>query len=183
VKFLIAYQAFLKYRLQTILFCFSFIFISFNSYSQSRDWKSRIDFLVDEIDSLALKTQNTFIVTKYLKNNDPYKETWHYTMKDNRIVYFEVRYVIGPDEFTEIYYVYRNRPICMEQYEAPYMAYYVDELKDGKMYFIDNDAIRLFVTLGKKQNSRDDYPLSGNDCIAKFDNRFTELQKTMQYLK
>ena len=178
------YQALSLYRLRAILYCCALLFISLTSYSQSRqDWKSRIDYLVDEIDSLAMKTQNTFIVTKYLKNNDPYKETWHYTTRDNKIVYFEIRYVIGPDEFTEIYYVNRNRPICVEQYEAPYMAYYVDELKDGRMYFIEEDEVRLFVTLGRNPDKRGNYVFSDMNCLQKFDNRFTELQKTMQYLK
>lgn len=149
------------------------------------DWKSRIDYLVDEIDSLAMKTQRTFSVVKYLKNDDTYKETWHYTLKNDRIVYFEIRYVIDQDEFTEIYYVDHNRPICMEQYQAPFMAYYVDELKQGRMFFIDNETVKLYVTLGQKQNSRssrNNYSLAEIDCLQKFDDRYTELKKTMQYL-
>ena len=164
--------------------CFIFLIgISLYSVGQKRpDWKERIDLLIDEIDSLALKTQRTFIVTKYLKNNDPYKETWHYTMRDEKVIYFEIRYVIATHEFTEIYYVDRNHPICMEQYESPYLGYYIDELIDGKMYFIDNNNVRLHVTLGRKP-AESKYPHRGLTCLEQFDKRFTELRKTMQYLE
>lgn len=178
----------IRYRLRqlpTIALGCLFVLLSFHSFAQRSDWKTRIDFLVDQIDSIAMKTQRTFSVVKYLKNDDTYKETWHYTLKDNRIVYFEIRYVIGQDEYTEIYYVDRNRPICMEQYEAPFMAYYVDELKQGGMYFIDNDAVKLYVTLGQKQkNSRDrSFSFADLNCMERFDQRFTELKNTMQYLQ
>ena len=175
---------FFRNRVKPAGYCFVFLFIiSLNSYGQRKpDWKERIDILIDEIDSLALKTQRTFNVTKYLKNNDPYKETWHFTLRDDKIVYFEIRYVIARHEFTEIYYVDRNLPICMEQYESPYLGYYVDELIDGKMYFIENNTVKLHVTLGRKP-AESKYPHRGISCIEQFDKRYAELRKTMQYLE
>ena len=81
---------------------------------------AKIDNLVQQTDSLAIKTQRTFYLNKIDKKFDGVKETWHYTMRDGKVVVFQVRYVLDSTEFTEIYYVNKGDLIYSEEYETIY---------------------------------------------------------------
>src|SRR5688500_20195530 len=84
------------------------------------DWKSQIDYMVEQTDSLSLKSQKTFYLPKILKvdrtfkNDLEVKETWNYTVNRGKVIIFKVRYVVNHREYTEIYYVDHDRLIRSE---------------------------------------------------------------------
>jgi hypothetical protein len=172
-----------KAMLFTLSFCLFFTFKV--SCQSSSTWRKHIDFIVEQIDSLSMKSQTTFYLTKVLrndrsfKNDDTYKETWHYTLNDDKVIVFEVRYLIKSSEFTEVYYLDRGRPVCIEYYETPYLASYIDEVRHGEMYFLYNNAVKQFVSFGNKKidNGMQD---AQTLALTRFEKRYSELQK---YLK
>lgn len=118
-----------------ILICILTILISCSAVGQrSYDWRTNIDLIVQQTDSLSLKSQETFHLIKYLKDKT-IRETWHYTLKDEKIIIFQVRYFIDSTEFAEIYYLNNGKLICMEQYESEDFLTYDDEIKKGKVFF------------------------------------------------
>jgi hypothetical protein len=167
--------------------CVGVLLLSLNSIGQRSDWKTNIDYLVDEIDSLSLKSQTTFYATKYITAEEPYKETWHFTMRDGKVIFIEIRYVIEHREFTETYYLDKNRMICMEVYEMPFLAYYVDQIKRGQMAFFVNNSLKLNVVFGNDRShspySTYTFADSESECLQKFQDRFSELQKTLPIIK
>ena len=177
----------MRARILILSLCVCAILSFSQSFGQRSDWKSSIDILVDEIDSLSMKSQTTFYATKYLKDLEPYKETWHYTMRDNKVIFMEVRYVIDHREFTETYYLDKNRVICMEIYETPFLAFYVDQIRRGQMAFFVNNSLRLNVVFGNDRARSPfatyNFPDAEYECLQRFQDRFNELQKTMAYLK
>src|SRR5688572_5018328 len=84
---------------------------------QRRDWKTRIDEIVEKADSLSMQSQIMFYAERILKNKEIIKETWHYTLDNDRVIIFQVRYLLQGSEITEVYYVDRNELICMERIE------------------------------------------------------------------
>ena len=137
------------------------------SNAQTRhNWRNLVDEQVQRSDSLSLKSQRTFHLNKFLKNDVPFKETWHYTMRDGKVVIFQVRFVIDSIEYTEVYYLNRERLICMEQYESMYYPYYEDDIKRGEVLFFENEILRQCVALGK-----------GTTGLATRSQEFTSLQK------
>ena len=67
------------------------VFSTLTVCSQSRyDWKSQIDYLVEQTDSLSMKSQKTFYLPKIVrvdrsfKNDLEVKETWNYTLNRGR---------------------------------------------------------------------------------------------------
>ncbi len=140
---------------------------TFDATAQTRyNWRNWIDEQVQISDSLSLKSQITFHLNKYLKNDLPFKETWHYTMREGKVVIFQVRYVIDTIEYTEVYYLNRERLICMEQYESMYYPYYEDDIKRGEVLFFEGEVLRQCVALGK-----------GNSGLATRDQEFASLRK------
>ena len=88
------------------------LFISLFSSAQGRyDWRTHIDRLIENADSLALKHQHTFWLTKYKGVDYPYKETWYYTVRDGEVLEFEVRYFIDSVEHSETYYLDKGRTV------------------------------------------------------------------------
>lgn len=166
------------------LSCIAILF-SLVSFGQNRtDWRDEIDFLVQQADSLSLKSQRTFSLLKPYHPDKDIRETWFYTLKDGRVVIFEIQYVVDSLEYSEIYYLNRGRLICMEQYEAPYLSIYADQLKWGEAYFFNNEQLRQYVITGKRK-SRPKPALwsSQEESMAKFQQRFAELQRHMKYLR
>ena len=149
---------------------------------QRRDWKSRIDELVEKADSLSMKSQTMFYAERLLKNKEVIKETWHYTVEDDRVLIFQVRYLTGGSEITEVYYVDRNELICMERIEAPNASEYIDEINRGELYFLENNSLRQYVSYGRKPSAQT-YNHARFDCLATFENRFAELRRNMQIVK
>lgn len=149
------------------------------SAQQRRDWKTRIDEIVEKADSLSLQSQIMFYAERILKNKEVVKETWHYTMENDRVIIFQVRYLLNGVETTEVYYVDRNELICMERIEAPNAAVYIDEIRRGELYFLENRALRQYVSYGKKPSSQT-YGNAQYDCLTTFENRFAELRRNME---
>jgi hypothetical protein len=149
---------------------------------QRRDWRSRIDVLVEKADSLSMKSQTMFYAERLLKNKEVIKETWHYTVEDDRVLIFQVRYLIAGSEVTEVYYVDRNELVCMERIEAPNASEFIDEINRGELYFLENSSLRQYVSYGRKPSSQT-YNSARFDCLATFENRFAELRRNMQIVK
>lgn len=169
--------------IKTRVFLFSFIVTLFSiaSFGQYRtDWRDDVDFIIQQADSLSLKSQRTFSLLKPYHPDKDIRETWFYTMKDGRVVIFEVQYVIDSLEYSEIYYLHRGRLICMEQYEAPYLSVYADQLKWGEAYFFNNEQLKQYVVTGKRRSALWE---SQEQSITKFQQRFAELQRHMKYLR
>ncbi|RYG26078.1 MAG: hypothetical protein EOO01_42275 [Chitinophagaceae bacterium] len=165
---------------RSLLFLVVLIFISgLLQAQQRRDWKTRIDQIVEKADSLSLQSQIMFYSERILKNKEVIKETWHYTMENDRVIIFQVRYLLNGSEITEVYYVDRNELICMERIEAPNAAVYMDEIRRGELYFLENRALRQYVSYGKKPSSQT-YGNAQYDCLTTFENRYAELRRNME---
>ena len=162
-----------------LLILLGIVFFSISIHAQQNDWRSRIDEKVQLADSLSLKSQKIFYLHKYLKDNRPVKETWYYTLKDGRIIIFEIKYVADSIEYSEIYYVDNGRLICMEEYEVPYLSVYTDQVKSGQALFFDNQNLRQYVVTGPNKN--DPRWNRSYESLRKFEKRFDELKKTIQY--
>ena len=167
--------------------CKGFIFIwlatlvSYSAYSQnSRDWRSRINTMVEWSDSLSLVSQKIFYLHKFSNDDRPVKETWYYTIHEGRILLFEVRYVLDSTEFSEIYYMNRGTLICMERYEVPYLSMYTDQVRYGEALFFDNDHLRQYVVCGKGRPIQSRLT-RGDEFLQKFEDRYTELKKTILF--
>jgi hypothetical protein len=144
-----------------------------------RDWKTRIDQIIEKADSLSLQSQIMFYSERILKNKEIVKETWHYTLENDRVLIFQVRYLSQGSEVTEVFYVDRNELVCMEKIEAPNAAEFMDEIQKGELYFLENSALRQYVTYGKRPNTQT-YGNAQYDCLTNFENRFAELRRNMQ---
>jgi len=167
-------------------FCaYSFLFFKVSGQSKY-NWRSHIDFVVDRIDSLSMKSQTTFYLTKIsrndktFRNDDTYKETWHYTLNEGRVIIFEIHYLIKSSEFTEIYYLDRGMPVCIEYYETPYLASYIDEVRHGEMFFLVNNSVRQFVSFGHKKFEPQMWDAE-TECLTRFQKRYSELKKYLKY--
>ena len=68
----------------------------------------------------------------------------------------------------------------MEQYEAPYLSVYADQLKSGKSYFFLDNNLRQYVVTGRPTANRQS---SEVETLARFQQRYAELQRHMSYLR
>lgn len=159
----------------SILYCY-------NVAAQSLDWRADIDRTVQQIDSLSLKSQRTFYVDNLLGHNRWVKETWYYTVSKGKVVIFQVRYLIDSTEYTEVYYMHKDRLICMEQYETSYLTLYDDEIVRGAIFYFVSNSLRQFVTLGAR-TPFDERTNIEYESLAKFHQRYEILQKNIGYYK
>ena len=166
------------------LFCMigAFACIFLVNAQQKRDWKSKIDQIVEKADSLSMQSQIMFYAEKILRNKEVIKETWHYTLENDRVVIFQVRYLFQGSEITEVYYLDRNELVCMEKIEAPNAAVYMDEIRRGELYFLENNSLRQYVSYGKKPSTQS-YGSAQYGCLTNFESRFAELRRNMQIVK
>jgi hypothetical protein len=155
---------------------------SFNVIAQGVDWRTDIDKTVQQIDSLSLKSQRTFYVDNLLGHNRWVKETWYYTVSNGKVVIFQVRYLIDSTEYTEIYYMHKDRLICMEEYETSYLTLYDDEIQRGAIFYFVSNTLRQFVTLGAG-TPFDDRTDMEYESLTKFHQRYEILQKNIGYYK
>jgi hypothetical protein len=156
------------------------IFWSVEAVAQRFDWRSRIDELVHKADSLSLVSQQTFHVNKFLTDDRPIRETWHYTVSEGRVVIFEVHYFVDTIEYLEVYYLDRDQVVCMEQYVIEYPAQQDDRIRWGAVGFFQGPFVKQFVTMGLVP---DEYSrLSSYDLWSRFKSRYRELsaQRTLQ---
>jgi hypothetical protein len=149
---------------------------------QTRNWKARVDMLVEKADSLSMKSQTMFYSDRQLNNKQWVRETWYYTEENDRVVIFQVRYLINGREITESYYMDRNELICMERIEAPDASIYVDEVQSGELFFLENNGLRQYVCYGKKPASQS-YGNAQYQCLNDFENRLSELRRNIQIVK
>ena len=143
------------------------------------DWRSRIDDIIEQTDSLSLKSQTTFYLTRYLKDDQTIKETWYYTLKDGKPVFFQLRYMIDSSEYTETYYLNRNRLICMARFQEPYSPKSNEQDRTEIFFFLDN-TLRQYVTSGSQKQ----YVSKFNrqmECLGKFEQRFNELRANLRW--
>jgi len=155
------------------------ILIAGISNAQRRDWKTRIDEIVEKADSLSMQTQIMFYAERILKNREVIRETWHYTLENDRVIIFQVRYLFQGSEITEVYYVDRNELICMERIEAPNASEYIDEVRRGELYFLENNSLRQYVSYGRRPSTQS-YGNAQYDCLNNFENRYAELRRNIQ---
>ena len=173
------------YRIITgrLLFTFCLLnIILFVNGQQKRDWKSKIDELIEKADSLSMRSQIMFYAEKILKNKEVIKETWHYTIENEKVLIFQVRYLFRGSEITEVYYLDRNELVCMEKIEAPNAAEFIDEINRGELYFLENNSLRQYVSYGQKPSTQT-YGSAQFSCLTNFENRFAELRRNMQIVK
>ena len=155
------------------------IFITISAFSQSNyQALARIDNIVQQIDSLANKSQTTFYLNKIDKKFDGVKETWHYTMRDGKVIVFQIRYVVDSIEYTEIYYLNKGDLICSEEYETVYYRNTGDEeIKWGGIYYFVSNNLKQRVTLGHKKSRSFWNPES--ETLSRFQRRFSELRENI----
>lgn len=148
--------------------------------AQRFDWRSRIDDLVYKADSLSLVSQQTFHINKFLSDDRPIRETWHYTVSEGRVVIFEIHYFVDTIEYLEVYYLDRDQVVCTEQYVIEYPAQQDDRIRWGAVGFFQGPSVKQFVTMG---SIPDEYSrLSSYDLWSRFKSRYRELtaQRTLQ---
>jgi hypothetical protein len=149
------------------------------AFAQNRyDWRTNIDQVIHETDSLSLKSQRTFYLNKILRKDEPLKETWYYTVHNNNIIVFEVRYRVDSLEYTETYYMNRGRLICMELYETDFLSFYEDEIKHGEVFFFDHDMLIQYVTVGSGMSDMS-FRDPQYEPLRRFYKRYIELQKNI----
>lgn len=146
--------------------------------AQRYDWRARVDRLIERADSFALKHQRTFWLTKYIGTDRTYKETWYYTVRDNKVIEFEIRYNVDSVEHSETYYLDNGSPVCMEKYETVYFGFHEDEIKRGEVLFLDNETVRQYVSIGKQDRNYDRFGQSF-DSMKRFSDRYAELKKNI----
>lgn len=136
---------------------------------------------VEKTDSLIDKSQKTFYLEKFLKDNYIYKETWRYSLNGGRIVFFQVDYILDSTEFTEVYYLNKGRLICSEEYEKINYSYLEDELKWGGIYYFQSSIPKHVVTVGRKDfNRRNMNPELV--VLNRFEKRYSELKRHIPML-
>ena len=161
-----------RYLLASLLL----ICISSQVFAQRSDWRNRIDEVVRQADSLALRTQKTFHSIRYLNKDEAIKETWYYTLHDGRIAIFQLRYNVDDTEFNEVYYMHRGNLVCMEQYESP-VKFSDEEIRRAEVYYFVGSDMMQYVHYGKPANGYTYRP--GYDCLQKFQKRYDELQRNL----
>ena len=152
-------------------------YVSFSQHGRLNELYS----YVEKADSLADKSTKNFYLEKYLKDGYNYREKWRYLSNGNRIIYFEIDYMLDSTEFTEVYYVNRGNLVCSEEYEKINYSMMEDELKWGGIYYFDGSTPQHVVTLGRKRNG--DYGSNPGDlALMRFSKRYSELKRHLPML-
>jgi hypothetical protein len=119
-----------------------FFFTSVRSQSNYQAL-AKIDNIVQQIDSLSDKSQRTFYLNKIDKKFNGVKETWHYTLRDGKVIVFQIRYVVDSIEYSEIYYMNKGDLIYSEEYETVYYRNTSnDEIKWGGIYYFVSNNLK-----------------------------------------
>jgi hypothetical protein len=149
------------------------IVFSGKAIAQPLDWRSKIDQVIRLADSLAMLSQQTFHLQKYTRNDRSVRETWHYTLHNDRVIIFEVHFFVDATEFIEVYYLDRDKVVCMEIYAVLYMPQGEERILWGEVGFFEGFSRRQFVTLGTPD------PYLGTDsewnALTRFKDRYREL--------
>jgi hypothetical protein len=171
----------MRFRIRDVMFSLVY-FLPMLAVSQYPS--GRLDELyryVEVTDSLATRSQRTFYLEKYLKDDFNYKETWRYTTNGGKIVFFQVDYLLDSTEYTEVYYLNRGRLVCSEEYETENLPFMDDRLRFGSILYFESATPRHIVMLGrKKQSWRMTEP--GDLALTRFAKRYTELRRHIPML-
>ena len=161
--------------LKLSIFLISF-FISVSSFAQrTYNQVSQIDFIVQETDSLSIKSQKTFHLNKFVGVDRPYKETWHYTERKGKVAVFEIRYMLDLTEYIEVYYLDGNRLILSEEYETSYSTE-EEQLRWGGIFYFVNNNITQVATLGRRKSYSRNWDFE-SEILSRFQKRFSELKR------
>ena len=166
--------------IRSLLACILLLFSIAVLGQYRQDWRTDIDLIIQRIDSLSDKNQKKFSLVKPHHRDKDIREDWYYSLIDGKVATFEIEYVVDSIEFSEIYYIHKGRLICMEQYEAPYLSVYADQLKSGKSYFFVDNFLKQYVVTGKPVANRHSSEL---ETLSRFQQRYAELQRHMSYLR
>ena len=173
-------------KLLRVTSTFLILFLVHNTFGQSRyNWRTEVDQIIQNIDSLSLKSQETFFarnivrVDRSFKNDIEVKETWHYTMNRGQIVYCEVRYLIDSTEYIEAYYVHDNRLVCMENYATEFYNPTANNFVAGEVLFYVDDVVKLHVSTGKNRDPLVSWRLERRP-FEKFLDRYTSLKRSLR---
>ncbi len=165
--------------------CVFFIILSHTALAQrSYDWRTKVDLIVEQADSLSLKSQQTFHqnriirVGRSFKNDITVKETWYYTISEGKIPIFQIRYLIDSTECNETYYMNNGSLVCLERYESDFYSP-VDEITWGKVLFFDNNAIKLHVSVGHRRSIDRDFNTTA-EALEIFNKRYSELLRNLR---
>lgn len=139
----------------------------------------RIDHIVQQTDSLSNRSQRTFYLNKIDKQFDGVKETWNYTLRDGRVIVFQVRYIVDSVEFMEVYYLDRGQLIYSEEYETVfYGASGDDDIKWGGIYYFVSNNLKQRVTLGHKRTRYYNWNIEA-ETLSRFQRRYAELRENI----
>lgn len=166
--------------IRKLFFIFGLLVWTGSIFSQSNyQVLSKIDHIVQQIDSLANKSQRTFYLNKMDKEFDGVKETWNYTLRDGKVVVFQIRYIIDSIEYLEMYYLNKGALIYSEEYETMYYAATGDdEIKWGGIYYFVSNSLKQGVTLGNRKRKYQSWNPE-IETLSRFQRRFSELQENL----
>lgn len=163
---------------------FSLIFFCAPFISRSQVNSNRLSDLyhfVEMTDSLVDKSEKTFYLEKFLKDDFNYREKWSYIMIGGKVNFFQVDYLLDSTEYTEVYYLQRGNLVCFEEYEKVNYTYTEDELKWGGIYYFQGSFPKHVVTLGRKDfSNRRVNPETV--VFIRFEKRYSELKRHLPML-
>ena len=136
---------------------------------------------VHHTDSLLDRSEKTFYLEKFLKDDYNYRETWHYLTNGDKVVYFEIVYIIDSIEFSGVYYLKRGNLVCAEEYEKITYSYFEDKLKYGGIYYFESSMPSHIVTLGKRSDPID-FINPEDLALSRFEKRYAELKMHLPML-
>lgn len=158
------------------------IFLPAFAICQSRtDNLHRLYEYVDQADSLVKRSEQTFYLEKFFKDNYNYRETWRYSVNQGKIMYFQVDYALDSSEFTEVYYVNRGNLVCSEEYEKVNYSNFEDELKSGGIFYFNGYTPEHRVMIGKL-NREQSATAPAQLALQRFDKRYSELKRHIPML-
>lgn len=156
------------------------------AFSQSRyHWRDEVDRVIKEIDSLSIKSQQTFFtrnvirVDRSFKNDIEVRETWHYTLHKGKVVYCEIRYLVDSTEYIESYYVNDNRLVCMENYATEFYNPTSNNFVSGEVLFYVDDQVKLHISTGQHKDPLVAWRLERRP-FEKFLDRYAALKRNLK---
>lgn len=173
-------------HLRTTISIAAFLLTCQTLFSQyGYDWRTEVDRIIEQTDSLSLKSQQTFYtrniirIDRSFKNDIEVRETWHYTVHKGKVIVFEIRYLVDSTEYIENYYLDNNRLICMESYESEFFNPTDANFIAGEVLFYVNDQVKLHISTGSKKDPITSWRLESRP-LEKFLARYAELKRNLK---
>lgn len=155
---------------------FFLLFLSASIYGQKHSEMAELYHFVDKADSLSYRSASTFYLEKFITDDYNYRERWRYTAENGNIVFFEVDFILDSVEYSEVYYLKRERLVCSEEYEKVSFSNHEDALRFGGVYYFVDAVPKHVAMLGRKtiQSQRSISPETL--AIDRFRKRYSELR-------